>query len=157
MTCEWSPVTYSANCIYDPLFDFSPFGILVLLRHLLLSTSPNSGKVFGALVLQSAEWAHLHAAGYTAPPSNASQPVLFPLCPLVAGFLSSWADKQTGSNLPWDVDQCHNGLSAEVGLRGQGRVPNLDSCTRGELPEKGIPLAWGQIRGGRQPTPLSRK
>lgn len=36
-------------------------------------------------------------------PSNSSQLVLLPLRPLVAGFLSSWADKQTGSNLPWDV------------------------------------------------------
>lgn len=101
-------------------------------------------------MLQSAEWAHLHAAGYTAPPSNASQPVLFPLCPLVAGFLSSWADKQTGSNLPWDVDQCHNG-EARAGY------PTLTLAPEVNYQRKGYPLAWGQIRGGRQPTPLSRK
>lgn len=35
-------------------------------------------------------------------------------------------------------DPCHDGLTAEVSLRGQGRVPSLDSCTRGDSPEEGI-------------------
>lgn len=103
MTCEWYPVTNSANYyIYDPLW-LNSFWILVLLRQPsvvnISKLLKGSYLVFGALVLQSAEWPQLHTTGYTAYPR-----ILHSLCCChCVLWLLALSDKQTGSNLPWDV------------------------------------------------------